>query len=420
MAGLPTGVEIHNGKIRIWFSYRETRCREVLKGWLTTSSNIKKAGNLRASIVSDIQMGTFDYAARFPESKTAKKFCTTTQKIATFHELREEFLKIKKLEVSASTHDSLRSRTKTLMNVIGANTLITDIQYTDVLRYRQLLLTGEVTNEHMPWLNKKGRNAKTTNGIIATLCNMLRIANQSQFIDHSPHENIKMLKVSKRVPDPLLPHEYQKALTTWPPTFVLMWMFAVHSGLRHGELRALAWEDVDFEKGEVHVSRNITSKNLFVPPKTDAGIRTITLLAPALEALKRQFKVTGNGPAQEITFHHREPGRTENQALHFVFSSKTTSRKKNRFYSKGAVESSWKVGLRKAGIRHRNPYQSRHTYACWLLTAGANPSFISSQMGHENARMVYEVYSKWISEMSANQVDMLNQKLSGEVPPPCP
>ncbi|WP_250192393.1 tyrosine-type recombinase/integrase, partial [Escherichia coli] len=42
------------------------------------------------------------------------------------------------------------------------------------------------------------------------------------------------------------------------------------------------------------------------------------------------------------------------------------------------------------------PYHTRHTFACWLLTAGANPAFIASQMGHETAQMVYEIYGMWI------------------------
>jgi integrase len=49
------------------------------------------------------------------------------------------------------------------------------------------------------------------------------------------------------------------------------------------------------------------------------------------------------------------------------------------------------AAVKRAGIRRRNPYHTRHTFACWLLSAGANPSFIVSQMGHENAQMVYDV-----------------------------
>ncbi|MHA1080460.1 excisionase family protein [Enterobacter ludwigii] len=89
-------------------------------------------------------------------------------------------------------------------------------------------------------------------------------------------------------------------------------------------------------------------------------------------------------------------------------------------FSKSAISYGWKVGMERAKNRTRDPYQSRHTYACWSLSAGANPSFIASQMGHEDARMVYEVYSKWIGDMNSDQVDMLNSRMPTAVPPGCP
>jgi integrase len=47
-----------------------------------------------------------------------------------------------------------------------------------------------------------------------------------------------------------------------------------------------------------------------------------------------------------------------------------------------------------------------------MLSAGANPTFIATQMGHENAQMVYDVYGSWIGELSGSQVDMLNTVLA--------
>ena len=70
------------------------------------------------------------------------------------------------------------------------------------------------------------------------------------------------------------------------------------------------------------------------------------------------------------------------------------------------------VAIKRAGIRRRNPYHTRHTFACWLLSVGANPSFIASQMGHENAQMVYEIYATWMEEMNGEQVEMFNGKLA--------
>lgn len=416
---LPTGVEVHNGSIRITFIYRGIRCREVLRGWVVTNGNIKKAGHLRAMIVGEIQLGNFDYAERFPESKALKKF-SSTQKIKTFGQLCEIFLASKSLEVAASSLENLQSTIATLQLVVGANTPIADIQHTDLLRYRAELLNGDVVHPKRPWLNKKGRAASTVNGIMNTFCTMLKLANRSQFIKHMPYEDLKVLKRSRKDPDPLLPSEYKAFIEVLPSGTRELWVLAINTGLRHGELCALAWEDIDLEKGELHVRRNISDKNVFCPPKTIAGFRTVTLLQPALDALREQFKKTGALTRTWVTYHHREHGKTEQQHLRFVFVPSMRSRKKSPHYAKTSLADSWKRGLKLAGLRYRVPYQSRHTFACWSLSAGANPSFIASQMGHENSQMVYEVYGKWIGEMNQNQVDMLNESFSAATPPTRP
>lgn len=415
----PTGVELHNGKIRITFYYRGVRCREVLRGWLVNNSNLKKAGNLRALIVSEIQLGTFDYASRFPESKALSKF-GTTKRISTFAELCELFTDSKSLEVSHASMLTIRSTVNTLRRVVGDMTVLTDIQNADILSYRRELLFGEVNNPGLPNFKKQGRSPARVNTLMSVLKEMLRIAHRSQFITHTPYEGISTLKISKRTPDPLTFEEYQAFIANLSEQHSLLWIVAVHTGLRHGELCALAWEDVDLLNGEIHVSRNLTRKGLFVPPKTDAGIRTITLLQPALDALKIQFEITGHLPQHEIVYHHREHGKTEMQVIRPVFVPSSRSTRKVGYYSKNSISYGWKNGLRRAGVRNRHPYQSRHTYACWSLSAGANPSFIATQMGHEDSRMVYEVYAKWIGDMDKDQVAIINRRILVNMPPSRP
>jgi len=86
MAALPTGVEIRGKNICIWFMFRGKRCREILKGWVNSPANIKKAGNLRALIVSEINLGEFAYHQRFPSSRKSQKVVTTVT-VKTFSEL---------------------------------------------------------------------------------------------------------------------------------------------------------------------------------------------------------------------------------------------------------------------------------------------------------------------------------------------
>jgi len=417
----PTGVELHNGKIRISFTYRGVRCREVLQGWVITSANVRKAGNLRAVIVSEIQLGTFEYAARFPESKALKKF-SSVKKVTGFGELCDIYLEAKRFEISAATYDSLSSVVTTLRRVVGDATLINEIQHSDLLRYRNELLTGEVVHPIHLSLNKSGRAASTVNGMMSTFSTILKLAYRSNFIKHAPYEGLKWLKKSKSVPDPLLPSEYSAFMEALSRNRfgVILWTTAIHTGLRHGELAALAWEDIDLDRGVINVSRNITGKHIFVLPKTDAGIRTITLLKPALDALREQYRSTGELVKTQIILHHREPGRTESQGLRFVFVPPKRAGKNKGHYAKNSLAYSWEYGIKKGGVRMRDPYQSRHTFACWSLSAGANPSFIASQMGHENAKMVYEVYGKWIGEMGENQVDIINRNLPHALSPVCP
>jgi integrase len=120
------------------------------------------------------------------------------------------------------------------------------------------------------------------------------------------------------------------------------------------------------------------------------------LLKPALDALKEQYEITGANPSKKFDF---TTGRSEKLSSNLFASFFTDSIfvKKGSYFSKNSIAYGWKRGTKLANIRERNPYQSRHTYACWTLMAGANPSFIASQMGHEDARMVYEVYSSGLA-----------------------
>src|SRR4051812_23835272 len=65
---------------------------------------------------------------------------------------------------------------------------------------------------------------------------------------------------------------------------------AGYAGLRLGEVRALAWSDVDLTAGSVTVRRSMLPNGTAKAPKTDAGARTVPLL-PALRRVLVAWKV---------------------------------------------------------------------------------------------------------------------------------
>nr|WP_330216725.1 tyrosine-type recombinase/integrase [Stutzerimonas stutzeri] len=66
--------------------------------------------------------------------------------------------------------------------------------------------------------------------------------------------------------------------------------------------------------------------------------------------------------------------------------------------------SKWANIQRRAQIRHRRPYQARHTYACWCLVARGNLAFIAKQMGHKDFTMLVQVYAKWMGDEPPNEL----------------
>lgn len=49
-------------------------------------------------------------------------------------------------------------------------------------------------------------------------------------------------------------------------------------------------------------------------------------------------------------------------------------------------------------MRHRNLYQTRHTFASTLLSVGENLFYVVKQMGHRDTLMIIRTYGRWIEQ----------------------
>ena len=71
-----------------------------------------------------------------------------------------------------------------------------------------------------------------------------------------------------------------------------LFLLELTTGLRRGEILALTWDDLNFETGELRISKQVTpvgGKNIISEPKTKAAFRTI-ILPPAMAALLREYR----------------------------------------------------------------------------------------------------------------------------------
>ncbi|HHZ0392642.1 TPA: tyrosine-type recombinase/integrase [Escherichia coli] len=417
-ASYPTGVENHGGSLRIWFHYNGKRVRENL-GVPDTAKNRKIAGELRTSVCFAIRMGNFDYAAQFPESPNLKHFGLGKREI-TIKALAEKWLDLKKIEIGGNALNRYQSVVRNMLPRIGENRLASSVTKEDLLFIRKDLLTGYHNLSNGKTTPVKGRSVVTVNYYMTTIAGMFQFAADNGYTESNPFNGLTPLKRSRTEPDPLTHDEFIRFIDACHHQQTKnLWSLAVYTGIRHGELISLAWEDIDLKAKTMTIRRNYTKLGEFTLPKTEAGTdRVIHLVQPAVDTLKSQAEMTRFGTQYQIDVKLREFGRTVRHECTFVFNPQLVKKcqQAGHHYKADSIRDSWASALRRAGLRHRKAYQSRHTYACWALSAGANPSFIANQMGHANAQMVFNVYGAWMKDNNIGQIELLNKELTESVP----
>ena len=353
--------------IQISFYYKGVRCRERLK-LQPTKANLRYAENLKGEIENAIVKGIFDYAETFPNSTKARMFAKVVGDVIPVKQALETWLKGVKPQVERSTFIDYR-------NIVRNHLIPT---------FGDLKLS-ELTRTHVKdWAAEKDASRKRIANILSPLRQMLADAVDAEKIPKNPlhgwtYKKRDPIKVRDDV-DPFTLEEQAAIIANLPDQAANLFQFAFWTGLRTSELIALEWGDIDSVRGVIWVRRAKVRGEL-KPPKTEAGIREVKLLPAAVAALKAQ-KTHTFMTGQEVFHNPRTSAPWEGD---------------------GAIrKTAWVYALRKAGVRYRRPYQTRHTYASMMLTAGENPVWVATQMGHRDWSMIIRVYGRWIPEADPN------------------
>lgn len=233
------------------------------------------------------------------------------------------------------------------------------------------------------WISDMDCTSKAIRNMLIPLRSVFEDALNDGLIDVNPFDRIalaKLIRQTSRASDyviaPFTQAERDTLLQACRPDERPLFQFWFDTGLRPGELQALEWRHIDWDKATARIEQNQVV-GVLKAPKTAAGIRSVDLSTEALEALCTQKSIHSSSQAR-IWLNPRtlKPWTTDAQLR----------------------KTAWLPLMARAGIGYRNPYQIRHTYASTLLTAGANPWYVAQQLGHEDVEMVFRTYGKFIRE----------------------
>jgi len=235
-----------------------------------------------------------------------------------------------------------------------------------------------------------GLSGRTVGYIHVTLYSALKAAVLDGLIPRNPAASVKAPRMDKQEMTPLSPAQARALLDTaremddrWSALYVL----AVSTGLRQGELLGLRWEDVDLESATLRVRHTLQPPGFpkgaparLTPPKTRRSLRGVRLPHSAVQALLRHQELQDAERA-------RANGSWHDRGLVFPNTLGTPMDYTN------LVPRHFKPLLKKASLPNVRFHDLRHTCATLLFTRGVHPKIVSEMLGHSSVSITLDVYS---------------------------
>src|ERR671920_1174067 len=183
--------------------------------------------------------------------------------------------------------------------------------------------------------------------------------------------------------------------------FEPLYVLAITTGLRRGELLGLRWEDVDLERGTLRVGRSLVreeGRHTVGETKTRRGRRQVNLTPRTVNALKAHRK-------RQLEERMRLAETYKDRGLVFSTSVGTPVNPEN------LVNRSFKPLLKKAGLPKIRFHNLRHTCATLLLSRGVHPKLVQELLGHATIAMTLDTYSHYLPSMGDQAAEAMGDAL---------
>ena len=171
--------------------------------------------------------------------------------------------------------------------------------------------------------------------------------------------------------------------------FEPLYVLAITTGLRRGELLGLRWDDVDLERGTLRVGRALVREGgryTVGETKTKRGRRQVNLTPRTVSVLKAHRKC-------QLEEKIRFAGLFEERGLVFSTGVGTPLNPEN------LVKRSFKPLLKRASLPEIRFHDLRHTCATLLLGRGVHPKIVQELLGHATIAMTLDNYSHYLPSM---------------------
>ena len=257
--------------------------------------------------------------------------------------------------------------------------------------YKKLLEGGRVERIESR-KQSKGLSAKTVRNIHQIISSAMKLAQEQKLIASNPAEGCALPRMGHQEMKTLPVEQLHSFLREAKDSGVFeLYYLELATGLRRGELLGLKWEDIDLERGDLRVRRQIARINgevVEAPLKTKNAYRTLPLAEDTVSILLEQKKKVAGSP--------------------WVFPSSTGGP-----ISPDSVLHMLHRVLKRAGLPRIRFHDLRHTFATLALQNGVDVKTVSGMLGHFSAGFTLDTYAHVTTASQRQAAKTMGSVLSG-------
>lgn len=274
---------------------------------------------------------------------------------------------------------SVRTRTYESYSEVVNKHLVSEIGHLELAKLQPLHLQKLYADKL-----STGLSARTVRYIHAILHRALGQAVRWQILHRSVADAVELPRVERKEMQTLDLEGVAKLLNAAAEDrLYALYLMAVTTGMRQGELLGLRWQDVDLATGTVMIRQTLQWLDdgpVFQEPKTPKSRRVVQISAEVISALGRH---------KEYQAKEKEFFQDEYRDLDLVFSQ----RKGGPINKNNLLNRSFKPLLKRAGLPAIRFHDLRHTSATLALGAGIHPKIVQERLGHATIAMTLDTYS---------------------------
>lgn len=321
----------------------------------------------------------------------------------TFGEWLEQWLKLKKVEISDKKYKSYLYKKSYLKNIL--NIPVSKIRTQD---FQNIILDNMHLSEY------------TLNQIKGMCSQIIQLAIDNRVLDYNPAKAVKIPRLNKNIKNlrRALTEEEQQWIINTPHKAQLPAMIMMFAGLRRGEVIPLLWSDIDLNNGTIQVNKSVENINGVLKIKnslkSEAGKRIVYIPDILINYLKPLKPSKGN----ELVCTSAKGIMLTDDSWRSMWDSYLTEL--NLKYGDFSNYKDFNVPKSKFApvkipfvIPRFTAHWLRHTFITMLYMAGVDVLTAKEQAGHSDIKTTMSIYTHLDNKYKSKTMNKLNDYLNG-------